>query len=264
VIRRRLLAPAVLLLAAGCGASGGPTNTSTPTPTPSEKLPVLVTTRCADVIVLGLRGSDQAMDRNHGSGQEILRSVRAMSVRLHRTSRATVRLEGIPYRAQSAANATIYQGNIDDGATRTRDRLAQLATRCPASRIALVGFSQGAQAVHQLVTGPPVAGSARIVLVAMIADPRRNPDDPIGSWTYGAKVRGSGKLGPGPLVPRALRDRTLSFCATGDEICNWPAGGYTGPLSDTHRHFYETPKHARSTGRQLAGVLLRHLPRDPG
>jgi cutinase len=206
--------------------------------------------------VLGLRGSDQSLDKHHGSGQEILASVRAMSADLHRESDTTVRLEGIPYRAENAASAAIYQANIDDGVRRTRARMTELAERCPESRIALVGFSQGAQAVHQLAADLS-ARSERIALVAMIADPRRNPDDSIGSWTYGDPASGAGKLGPGPALGAALKDRAITFCAAGDEICNWPPGGYSGPLSDTHRHFYETPAHARSTGSQLADIL-RH------
>lgn len=240
-----------LLLAAGCGASDTPTRVPVPRTPPSD----LVTAGCADLVVLGLRGSDQSLDKNHGSGQEILASVRAMSADLHRTSDATVRLEGIPYRAESAASAAIYQANIDDGVTRTRSRIVQLASRCPGSHLALVGFSQGAQAVHELVADPPAGLPHRVVLVAMIADPRRNPADSIDSWTYGKAAPGSGKLGPGPEVPPALRPVTISFCATGDEICNWPPGGHSGPLSDTHRHFYETSAHARSTGRHLAAIL---------
>lgn len=205
-------------------------------------------------MVLGLRGSDQALDKNHGSGQEILRSVRAMSTELHRRSDTTVRLEGIPYRAENAASAAIYQANIDDGVDRTQARIAELAQRCPDSRIALIGFSQGAQAVHELAAGAATL-SPRIALVAMIADPRRNPDDSIGSWTYGKSAPGPGKLGPGPALGSTLRDSAISFCATGDEICNWPPGGYAGGLSDTHRHFYEKPAHARSTGRKLAAIL---------
>ena len=242
-----------LVLAAACAA---PANEPTPSRTTRTPPPVLVSTGCADLVVLGLRGSDQSLDKNHGSGQEILASVRAMSVDLHRKSDATIRLEGIPYRAENAASAAIYQANIDDGVTRTRSRVAQLAMRCPDSRVALVGFSQGAQAVHELAAGLPAAMSRRIALVAMIADPRRNPGDSIASWTYGKAASGPGKLGRGPTLRPSLGRSAISFCAAGDEICNWPPGGYSGPLSDTHRHFYETSAHARSTGHQMAGILL--------
>lgn len=245
---------AIALFAAACaGPSGDPAPPSEPTSrTPA---PVLVTTGCADLVVLGLRGAGQDGDKNHGSGQEILASVRAMSAELQRKSDTTVRLEGIPYRAEFAPTSEFHRGNIDDGMTRTEARVAELAERCPDSRIALVGFSQGAQVVHELVADLPAASTKRIVLVAMIADPIRDPADSIASWTYGKAAPGPGKFGAGPAVGSALRDSAITFCTAGDEICNWPPGGYSGPLSDTHRHFYETSAHARSTGRQLAAIL---------
>jgi cutinase len=245
-----------LLLTAACST---PATEATPSPTPSRTTrtpqPDLVDTACADVVVLGLRGSDQALDKNHASGQEVLRSVRAMSAELHRTSDATVRLEGIRYRAEYAANLAYYEGNIADGVTKTRARIAQLAKQCPGSKVALVGFSQGAQAVHELADGLTTSTAERIVLVAMIADPRRNPTDTIASWTYDKAARGPGKLGAGPALGPTLKGRAIEFCAVSDEICNWPPGGYTGALSQTHRHFYEAPAHAKETGHQLAMIL---------
>ena len=249
---RRVAAGLAFLLAAACAA---PANEPAPSPTTRTPPPTLVTTGCADLVVLGLRGSNQSPKENLGAGQEILRTVRAMATDLHRKSDTTVRLEGIPYRAESAANAEIYYANIDDGISRTRARIGQLAQRCPESRIALVGFSQGAQVVHGLAIDLSAPELRRVALVAMIADPRRNPDDAIASWTYGKAAPGPGKLGAGTPLPSSLKARAITFCATGDEICNWPPGGYSGPLSDTHRHFYEMPAHARSTGHQLAAIL---------
>lgn len=254
-MRSLVAATIVLLLSAGCGAPSTPGVT---TSAPQRPRPALVSTGCADLVVLGLRGSDQSATKNHGAGQEVLASVKAMSTRLHRGSASTVRVEGIPYRAESAASNAIYQANIDDGKTKARDRMAELARKCPRSRLALVGFSQGGQVVHELASELPAATSRRIVLIAMIADPRRNPDDSIASWTYGKSAPEPGKLGAGSPLSPTLRRSAISFCAAGDEICNWPRSGYAGPLSDTHRHFYETPAHARSTGNQLAAILRRN------
>lgn len=262
MIRRhiaRLLA--LLLLVAGCSSArptADPTSDPTPSPTTRSSGPILVTTGCADLVVLGLRGAGQAADKNLGAGQEILASVRAMSADLHRKSGTTVRLEGIPYRAEIAPTSDFHRGNVEDGMSRTQNRITELARRCPDSRVALVGFSQGAQVVHELVAKLPAASAKRIALVALIADPIRNPDDSIASWTYGKAAPGPGKFGAGAAVGSALQDQAITFCAAGDEICNWPPGGYDGPLSDTHRHFYETSAHARSTGRQMAGILRKN------
>jgi len=259
VTRNPALGAMILTLTIATSACAAPADepASSPAPTRTTRSPQpdLVDKACADVVVLGLRGSDQSLDKNHASGQEIFRSVRAMSAELHRRSDATVRLEGIRYRAEYAANLAYYEGNIADGVTKTRARIAQLAKQCPTSKIALVGFSQGAQAVHVLADGLTAATAKRIVLVAMIADPRRNPADTIASWTYDKAAPGPGKLGAGPALGSTLKGRAIEFCATSDEICNWPSGGYTGALSQTHRHFYEAPAHARATGHQLAAIL---------
>ncbi|MEV7397466.1 cutinase family protein [Aeromicrobium sp. NPDC092404] len=223
-------------------------------PRPSRGTPpVLVSTGCADLVVLGLRGAGQDAGRNQGSGREILASVRAMSAELHRSSPATVRLEGVPYRAEVAPTSDFHRGNIEDGMGRTRARLDELAERCPESRVAIIGFSQGAHVVHELVSD--LEPEKQVALVAMIADPIRNPADPITAWSYGDAAPGPGAFGAGPELGARWRDRAITFCAARDEICNWPEGGYEGPLSETHRHFYETPAHARSTGRQLAKIL---------
>lgn len=246
----------LIIATSACAAPANePASSPTPTRTTRSPQPDLVNTACADIVVLGLRGSDQSLDKNHASGQEIFRSVRAMSAELHRRSDATVRLEGIRYRAEYAANLAYYEGNIADGVAKTRTRIAQLAKQCPKSKVAVVGFSQGAQAVHELADGLTTATAKRIVLVAMIADPRRNPADTIASWTYDKAAPGPGKLGPGPALGSTLKGRAIEFCATSDEICNWPRGGYSGALSQTHRHFYEAPEHARATGHQLAAIL---------
>ncbi|MEJ7634509.1 cutinase family protein [Aeromicrobium sp.] len=219
--------------------------------------PLLVDTPCADLVVLGLRGSLQSATGNRGAGREVLASVEAMSAQLRRDSGTTVRLEGIPYRAESAAISADYQASVDDGRRKAGARLSEMAGSCPRARFGIVGFSQGAQAAHELAVQLPAGLSGRVVLVAMIADPRRNPADTIASWTYGTASPGPGTLGPGPALGPSLRNSAITFCAEGDEICDRLPGGYVGPLSATHRHFYETPAHAQSTGRHMAKVVRR-------
>jgi len=211
-----------------------------------------VTTKCADLIVLGARGSDQSATKNFGAGTEVKASVTAMAGRLHDRSAATVRLVGIPY---PAASGPAYTANVFTGVDHALKLLTTLGKACPDSQFGLVGFSQGAQIVHGAALELNRTQIRRVVLVAMIADPRRNPTDQIAGWSYGAATPGPGKLGAGTPIPKALRSRAISFCAEKDEICNWPSGGYSGHLSDTHRHFYESSEHAAQTGKQLDAIL---------
>ncbi len=175
-----------------------------------------------------------------------------MAQKLHQRSDATVRLVGIPY---PAASGPAYTANVFTGVKSARKLLTSLGKECRDSEFGLVGFSQGAQIVHGTALELTPRQIERVMLVAMISDPRRNPDDKITHWSYDESTPGPGKLGAGTPIPRDLRSKAITFCARTDEICNWPPGGYSGHLSDTHRHFYEQPEHAAQTGEQLDKVV---------
>ena len=220
---------------------------------PAPSRPALTTAKCADLIVLGARGYTQSWTKNFGSGTEVRRSVTAMAERLHDRADTTVRLEGAPYPADSEA---AYAEDVVTGVGNLRELFTTLAESCPDSTFAMVGFSQGAQVVHGFAIDLPPSQIERVALVAMISDPRQNPDDDFTHWSYAdSPTTGAGKLGAGATLPEALRSKAISFCVEDDEVCNWPPGGYSGPMSDTHRHFYETPERARETGEQLEKIL---------
>lgn len=246
MIGRRVSYALVVLTLAGCSPSIAPAESTTP----GANQPALVGTKCADLIVLGARGSDQSPTKNHGVGAEVLASVTAMAKKLHARSDTTVRIVGVPY---PAVSGPAYTANVFTGVSHARKLLTTLSKQCPDSQFGLVGFSQGAQIVHGTAIELTSTQVRRVVLVGMISDPRRNPGDKITHWSYDASTPGPGKLGAGTPIPKALRSQAITFCAQSDEICNWPSGGYSGPLSDTHRHFYET--HAAETGEHLAAVL---------
>lgn len=253
---RHTAAALAILAVASCSpspAADSPGSAAdSPTSPPAEQ-PALATTKCADLIVLGARGYTQSWTKNFGSGTEVRRSVTAMAHRLHDRSDSTVRLEGVPYPADSLS---AYTDNVLTGVANMRKIFTKLAESCPDSRFGMVGFSQGAQIVHGFAVDLTPNQIERIALVAMISDPRKNPDDDFAHFSYAdSPTPGPGKLGAGTPLPQGLRSAAISFCVKDDEICNWPSGGYPGPLSDTHRHYYEIPGHARQTGEQLAKIL---------
>ncbi|WP_162891057.1 cutinase family protein [Aeromicrobium sp. A1-2] len=180
-----------------------------------------------------------------------------MATELHRSSDATVRIEGIPYRAESGVSDARHQANVEDGQTRTATRLDDLGRSCPQTKFALVGVSQGAEVLHKLAAGPTAQTLRRIRLIALIADSRRNPDDSIQSWTYGTTAPGAGKLGAGPVLDPSLQDIAITFCVAGDAICGQPPGDTTDGPSEKHRKFYEDPAHAQETGQRMAAIVRR-------
>ena len=217
--------------------------------------PLLTGRTCADLVVIGARGSTQSADRNLGVGTEVRVTVEQLARRLRQRSGTTVHVEPVLYDSSATPTADGFLRNTAVGGTLALDVLTSLATRCPSSRFALVGFSQGAHVVHTAAMSVPAPLVPRVALVAMIADPTDNPGDPIARWSYAAEpTSGHGRLGAGPQIPTPLRRAAISFCVAGDAICN-DRGAPGNGQSPTHKHFYERPATAEITAARLDGVL---------
>ena len=247
--RRSASAVALLLALSACGPGSDPGAHSAATP--ARHQPLLVSTRCADLIVLGARGSTQSAKLNLGVGAEVRLSVEATARRLHQRARTTVRIEAVRYDASGGA---AYQAQVGAGAQLMQRQLSADARSCPHSHFGLIGFSEGAQVTHAAALDVPHTLAGRIAMIAMIADPRRNPGDAITHWSYGKSAPRPGRLGPGTPIDPDVRGAAITLCATGDEICNGRGNPGTAP-SATHRHFYEKPSSTRSTARQLDKIL---------
>ncbi|MBC7630375.1 cutinase family protein, partial [Aeromicrobium sp.] len=156
---------------AGSSSNGSSTNGSGP----ARDVPLFVRTTCADVVVLGLRGSGQSTTASKGVGNEVLASVSAMATQLHRRSDATVRLEAVPFPANYAPTLARYISHIKQGKKLMATRLTELSARCKDTSFAFVGFSQGANVVHNFSADLTAAQARRVAVVAMIADPVKNP-----------------------------------------------------------------------------------------
>jgi cutinase len=250
VIRRQAVCAAtLLLLLTACGSGSSSTAHSKAAPPRHQAL--LVTKKCADLIMLGARGSTQAVKLNHGVGTEVRVSIEATARRLHQRAEATVRIEAVRYDASGGA---AYQAQVGAGAQLMQRQLAADARACPDSRFGLIGFSEGAQVTHAAALDVPKVLAPRIAVIAMIADPRRNPGDAITHWSYGKSAPRPGRLGAGTPIDPDVRGASITLCASGDEICNGRGSPGAAP-SSTHRHFYEKSSSARSTAQQLDKIL---------
>lgn len=247
--RLAAIVPAALLAACSSSATDPPG---------ADTVGATTSSRCADVVVIGARGSTQDPDRNAGLGTEVRRTTRELVRLLHERSGATVRVEAIRYDAAQAPTLAAYRQHTADGAAQMTSRLRALAAECADSRFALIGFSQGAQVVHGASASMPASLARRVAVSAMIADPLTDPADPIHRWSYADRpTAGHGRLGSGPPIDPDLRSAAISLCVAGDEICN-DRGAPGGPPSGTHRHFYEKPSSVRATAEQLDAVLRRN------
>ncbi|MET0929283.1 MAG: cutinase family protein [Aeromicrobium sp.] len=237
-----------LVVVAGCGGSARSAG-------PDEPPRPLAGATCADVVVLGVRGSGQAADQNLGVGKEVLRTVTDLARRVERRDGTSMRLDAVRYDASGTATGSTYFEHVSAGARLLGRQARDLVAQCPGSRLAVVGFSQGADVVHEFADDVRPALARRIALVGMIADPRRNPADSIHQWSYAPDpVPHPGLLGAGAPVDADVRAVAISFCVKGDEVCS--GGGVVGErTSATHRFFYEKPATAAITAQQLDRVL---------
>ena len=149
-----------------------------------------------------------------------------------------MRIDGVPFPARSGGDAP-YSEDVRTGVGLVRDRLAVLGQGCPASRVALLGYSQGAEVVHRSVVAS--THPAQLAAVVLMGDPVRNPEDDVRTMVPGpGALSGRGNGGAGARFPDAVRQRVVEVCAAADDVCDAPPAGRVGPASTTHRTAYKS------------------------
>ncbi|MBY4126860.1 cutinase family protein [Rhodococcus fascians] len=109
--------------------------------------------------------------------------------------------------------------------------LKAMADRCGATKLGLIGYSQGADAAGDLAasigTGLGVVPADKLVAVGLVSDPKRSDSDAlvgpavVGTGVGGPRVGGFGYVSP---VVR-------TFCAVGDLYCSTPKDDYVARLA---------------------------------
>jgi cutinase len=132
-----------------------------------------------------------------------------------------------------------------DGANDARDHIAAMADQCPATRLVLGGFSQGAAAVSMLAGVPPVGqrignfGSAppldpgladKVAAVAVFGNP---------GIRFGTPLSSTG----------LFAGRAIDLCSPGDPVCT-VGGRDRGAHSD-----YESPPYPDQAAGFVAGLV---------
>ncbi|GGK39912.1 cutinase family protein [Nocardia camponoti] len=163
----------------------------------------------------------------------------------------------VPYPAGAGGvtpgEAVPYTQSVDKGLANLRDMAKQVTQRCPGTRLAVVGYSQGAHVVslfaQEVGAGKGAVAADKVAAVALFADPTRAANSALfpgaADRTRPASAPGtSGKAlaeiaevkqaptpgaGIGPQSQQAanfgaLTGRVASFCATGDLACDAPQG----------------------------------------
>ncbi|WP_102141846.1 cutinase family protein [Mycobacterium hubeiense] len=191
---------------------------------------------CPDVHWIGAAGSGERGPEatlNGGMGRVVYQSYNAVKELVERDGR-TITAEAVEYPATEVPEDggvldwANFMSSVDAGTAALGGQYAGFTQRCPATKVVLAGYSQGAMVVHRnlhaLGAHPNLAASL------LIADGDRLPADPtvnIGSVT---SVPGRGKgvaqdwpilaHAPAPLPP-AIGGKTISVCDLGDVVCDY-------------------------------------------
>lgn len=178
---------------------------------------------CPDLYVVAIPGTWETSDTDPGRGM-LAASVEQLP--------GDIAVDYIAYAATAFPwEGEVYGRSKQEATDRARDRVSAVARTCPATRIAVLGYSQGAHAAGDLAAeigaGSQSVPADRIVLVGLIADPRRSPADTL----VGPPVPGAGAVGPRPNGFGALGPRTYTFCVEGDLYCAMPDGDIAGRMA---------------------------------
>jgi Cutinase len=193
---------------------------------------------CPDVHWIGAAGSGERTGADlttyNGMGRVVNGSLYDLSSQLQRDGR-TVTAEAVDYPAvpvpddNGGVGAWLgFMGSVDEGAKALGDQYATFVAQCPASKVVLAGYSQGAMVVHRNLAA--LSASPNLAAVLLIADGDRRPEDPtlnLGTAS-GIPERGKGVAqdwpilahAPAPLSPE-LGARTISVCNLNDAVCDY-------------------------------------------
>ena len=163
-------------------------------------------TGCAQVEVVGARGTNEAM----GFGYLLTPIVNDI---VSSTSK-TVDTYPLPYPASDN-----YVSSEQTGVSDLQSFLTSQATTCPNQLIVLLGYSQGAQVVGDVLAGKLAASiQSRIIAVTDFGDPLFNSRETFDVGTY--RVGVNGVLGARSSGALSLFSRAIqNYCNGNDGIC---------------------------------------------
>ncbi|CDO28216.1 cutinase family protein [Mycolicibacterium porcinum] len=192
---------------------------------------------CPDLHWIGVAGSGERDDptTDAGMGRVVYNSLRDLSRWVQQDGR-TITAEAVAYPAAPVpADGDLlgwggFMSSVDAGVAALGNQYAAFTQQCPASKVVLAGYSQGAMVVHRNLAG--LAGSPNLVAALLVADGDRLPADPTVNLGTATAVAGAGAgkgvaqdwpilaHAPAPL-PATIGSRTISVCDRGDAVCDY-------------------------------------------
>ncbi|MQY28915.1 cutinase family protein [Nocardia aurantia] len=163
-----------------------------------------------------------------------------------------------PGYAASAFDKLPYGDSKATGVTAVRNALSEVGSRCSATKFVLAGYSQGADAVGDVVasigcSGDPLAAD-RILAVGLVADPHQGT---AGGKLVGPTVAGDGIAGTRSSGFCGLSAVTAEICAPDDRYCATDAVQH--PIIAGLGRILSQPTSTAASGRDSADALPQSL-----
>ncbi|MEU2034098.1 cutinase family protein [Nocardia amamiensis] len=177
--------------------------------------PAVAEPECPSLYVVAIPGTWETTDRpdDDRPGPGMLAGVTAGLPSSARVDYVSYAATAFPWESE------VYGASKREAVDNARGMIAAMARECGATKIALLGYSQGADAAGDLAaeigTGLGVVPPHRIAAVGLISDPRRSPTDAL----VGPPVAGAGAGGPRIGGFGFVSPQTRTICAVGDLYC---------------------------------------------
>lgn len=222
---RVALAAIVVGVASGSGAAASSPTAGVSAWTAIEAIPPAVARSsaayCRDARLIAVRGTNDNLNSYGWIGSKIGGALVARA----RTAGVTYGGHGLPYPAR-APSLRGYVESKNTGRDMLRAFIRVEVSTCPEQKLVLVGYSQGAHVVADVLSRGPSGRLtprelSRIGAVVLIGDPRFNPDEP---FTFGSfDVNRRGRLGArSPHDLDKVNGRIRAWCRRGDYWCQKP------------------------------------------
>lgn len=186
-------------------------------------------TACSDIIVLGARGSGGSQsgsnaDNYTGVSEQVYGLYSKINARVLKNNK-TIQLEAVEYPALPVESLLVsvseFEKSIRQGADDIVNKTKLFQQKCPSTDIILIGYSQGAMAVHVSENSLP----KNVKALVLISDGFRTKSDK--AKVLGKASKRSNGLAVGRIDgPRRLdgSPKAIHVCVKGDIVCDSTAG----------------------------------------
>lgn len=199
---------------------------------------------CADYHWIGAAGSGQrdgaGLYANAGMGDVVFQSYQQLRAQLLANGQ-TITAEAVRYPAAPVpldgglGGWITFMSSVGDGTDAAAEQFAAFTAQCPATKVVLAGYSQGAMVIHRNLYG--LADNPQVAAALLIADGDRLPVDTTVNMGSTALAPGVGRgvaqehsflaSANTAMLPPQIGARTVSVCDVGDPVCDYTADADT-------------------------------------